>query len=83
MPTIYRCSTVLAESGFSRSSLYEAIADGTFTRPVKISERAVGWPADEVHALNSARIGGAGPDKLRTLVQRLHDARAELARIAA
>ena len=36
----------------------------------------MGWPAQEVAALNTARIAGQSDEELRELVTRLHAARA-------
>ena len=40
----------------SRSRIYELIADKRFPAPVKLSERASAWNADEVEAWVDARI---------------------------
>lgn len=69
--TIYRLSSVKAESGLPRSTLYLRIAQGLWTKPVSLGGRTVGWPATEVAALISARIAGLPDDDIRTLVKRL------------
>jgi len=66
---------VKAESGLSRSTIYLRIAEGLWTRPVSLGARAVGWPADEVDALNAARIAGKSDDEIRDLVIKLEAAR--------
>ena len=38
----------------------------------------MGWPSDEVEAINKARIAGATEEQLRDLVTRLHAKRATL-----
>ena len=68
---IWRLPMTLAESGKKRSSLYEAIKSGTWTRPVKLGPRAVGWPDTEVRAINAARIAGDSELEIRALVVRL------------
>lgn len=74
--TIFRLPIVLHERGDrSRSAHYQDIKDGLFTRPVSIGARAVGWPASEVTALNTARIAGKTDDEIRALVRKLHAAR--------
>ena len=73
--TILRRSQVQAESGYSRSTIYLRIAQGLFTPPVRLGARAVGWPAEEVAALNRARIAGNTDRDLRELVQELLRAR--------
>lgn len=44
-------------------------------RPVRLGERAVGWPASEVAALNAARIAGKTDQEIRALVVKLEAAR--------
>jgi prophage regulatory protein len=67
---------VLAETGHrSHASIYNAINDGLFTKPVPIGDRAVGWPDYEVSAINRARIAGRTDDQIKDLVARLHEKR--------
>ena len=73
--TILRLPAVLSERGRSRSAHYLDIQQGLFTRPVAIGLRAVGWPADEVAALNVARIAGKTDNEVRALVVKLEAAR--------
>lgn len=76
--SILRMPAVKAETGWrSHASIYNAINAGLFTEPVKIGERSVGWPDDEVKALCAARIAGQSDDQIRELVNRLHIKRAE------
>ena len=76
MATIWRLPRALDASGKTRSPWYADIARGLMTRPVKISgARAAGWPAHEVSAINAARIAGMSDDEIRSLVDRLHEAR--------
>jgi prophage regulatory protein len=73
---ILRMQAVLAEMGHrSPASIYQAIRAGLFTRAVRIGARAVGWPADEVHAINVARVAGNSDLELKRLVCRLHASR--------
>ena len=74
-PAILRRGSVESQSGHPRSTLYLRISQGLWTRPVKIGPRAVGWPADEVSALNAARIAGQSDAEIRALVTRLEAAR--------
>lgn len=78
MATIWRLPTVLAESGKSRTGVYEDIQRGLWPHPVKIGPRAAGWPADEVKAINAARIAGKSKAEIQALVQRLEAARKEV-----
>lgn len=76
--SILRLNAVKAELGHrSHTSIYNAIQAGLLTRPVPIGSRAVGWPSDEVAAVNAARVGGMNEDQIRDLVKRLHAQRAE------
>lgn len=69
--TILRRHRVQAETGYSRSTIYLRITQGLWPKPVSLGARAVGWPASEVAALNSARIAGKSDDDIRALVARL------------
>lgn len=77
--TIQRLPDVLKERGRSRSSHYNDINDGLFTRPIRIGLRAVGWPTNETIAINAARIAGMSDDEIRTLVIELEAKRKTLA----
>ena len=71
--SILRMQAVKAETGHrSHASIYNAVNDGTFTKPVKIGDRSVGWPSEEVQAINTARIAGKDLSDIRELVNRLH-----------
>jgi prophage regulatory protein len=73
--TILRLPTVKAESGYPRSTLYLRISQGLWTKPVSLGERAVGWPSEEVAAINAARIAGKTDGEIRALVIKLEAAR--------
>lgn len=73
--TILRLPVVLHERGRSRSAHYLDIQQGLFTRPVPIGARAVGWPNNELTALNAARISGKSDNEIRDLVIQLELAR--------
>jgi prophage regulatory protein len=75
--TILRLPAVLQHCGYSRSTLYEQIAQGLWPRPVRVGLRAVGWPAGEVALLIGARIAGGSDDEIRQLVSSLTAARRE------
>ena len=78
--SIWRMPAIKAETGHrSHATIYNAIKAGLFTRPVQIGQRAVGWPSDEVQAINAARIAGKSDAEIRELVTRLHTKRSELA----
>ena len=73
--TILRIPAVKSESGLSRSTIYLRVSQGLWTRPVSLGARAVGWPSDEVEAINAARIAGYTDDEIRGLVSKLEAAR--------
>jgi prophage regulatory protein len=73
--TILRMPAVKTESGLSRSTIYIRVSQGLWTKPVSLGARAVGWPSDEVAALNAARIAGKKDDEIRDLVAKLEAAR--------
>ena len=68
---ILRLPDVMTATGLSRSTLYLRIAHGVFTHPVSLGGRAVGWPSNEVAALNAARIAGKPDAEIRELVAKL------------
>ena len=79
MTSILRMPMVKVETGHrSHASIYNSINAGTFTKPVRIGQRSVGWPSHEVQAINAARIAGLSIDELKTLVDRLHAKRLEI-----
>ena len=53
---ILRRKQVQARVGLSRSTIYLAISQGTFPRPVSLGARAVGWLASEVDDWLTRRI---------------------------
>ena len=74
-----RLPVVLEVRGLKQSTHYQSVADGLYTKPVKISARATAWPVSEVRALNSARLAGKSNDEIRELVKALTAARAAMA----
>jgi len=77
--TIFRLPAVKTETGYSRSTIYLRIAQGLWTKQVSLGPRCVGWPANEVAALNAARISGKTDDEIRALVLKLEAARKAVA----
>ena len=77
--TILRLPAVIGVTGLSRSTIYLRIAQGVFTRPVSLGARAVGWPANEVMAINAARISGQSEAQMRAMVRDLEVARKTVA----
>ena len=54
-PKILRLLAVLDRVGLGKTALYAAIKRGDFPRPIKLSERAVGWRRVEVDEWISTR----------------------------
>ena len=73
--TILRMPAVKSESGLSRSTIYLRISQRLWTKPVSLGARAVGWPSDEVAAINAARISGKTDEEVRALVAKLEATR--------
>lgn len=61
--------------GDSRTTIYRKIRKGLMTRGVALGGDRVGWPANEVEAINKARIAGKSDDEIKKLVEELHKAR--------
>jgi len=72
---LYRRPAVEQVTGKSRSTLYREIKAGLFTRPVPIGGDRVAWPANEIDAINKARIAGKSDDEIKELVKNLEAAR--------
>ena len=72
---ILRLPTVKTRTGLSRSTIYLRISEGSFPKPISLGARAVGWPDNEVDAINSARIAGKSDEEIRELVLKLEAAR--------
>lgn len=68
-----------ARSGKARSTIYDDLARGLLTRPVRIGVRAVAWPEHEIEQILQARIRGADDPEVMRLVERLHTARQQVA----
>jgi prophage regulatory protein len=73
--TILRIPAAKAQSGYSRSTIYLRISQGLWTKQISLGPRCIGWPANEVSALNAARISGKSDAEIRALVVKLEAAR--------
>ena len=76
MTSLLRLPAVMSATGLTRSTLYLRIKQRLMTPPVKLGERVAAWPADEVEAINAARIAGKTTDEIRELVTQLEQQRA-------
>ena len=63
MSNLLRLPEVKARTGLSRSCIYEAISDGRFPRPVKITARASAWVESEVQNWIDERIEARGGEQ--------------------
>ncbi|PHV10552.1 hypothetical protein CSQ89_15630 [Chitinimonas sp. BJB300] len=72
---LLRRPAVEQATGKSRSAIYRDIDNGTFPAPVSLGGNMVGWPEDEIAALNAARIAGRSDAEIRVLVTCLMNAR--------
>ena len=61
----------------SHASIYNAIRNGLFTRPVQIGKRSVGWPDYEVNEICKARVAGWSDEQIAELICRQHARRLE------
>jgi prophage regulatory protein len=75
---ILRLPAVKADTGLSRSTLYAQMKQGLLPRPVHLGPRAVGWPSEEIQAINAARIAGKSDAEIKALVKRLEIVRKEV-----
>jgi prophage regulatory protein len=74
-PILIRKHQVQLETGYARSTIYQRMRQGLLPPPVRLGPQTVAWPADEIAAVNKARISGQGDDAIRALVSRLVAAR--------
>ncbi len=56
-----RLPEVIIRTGKSRSTIWKAIKDGTFPKPIKLGPRAVGWIESEIEAHNQSCIDASRP----------------------
>lgn len=54
-----RLPDVLKRVGYSRSTIYQLIAEGKFPKPINLGERAVAWLECDIDAWIEARIESA------------------------
>ncbi|MBL1456920.1 MAG: AlpA family phage regulatory protein [Methylophaga sp.] len=62
MSQILKLSEVKLISGLSASSVYRGAANGTFPKPIKLSERSSGWIKAEVEQWLKERIEASRND---------------------
>ena len=57
---LLRLPDVVERVGLQKSSIYDGVKHGTFPAPVKLSRRAVCWPASAIDAWITERIKAGG-----------------------
>lgn len=55
-PVLLRRPEVEKRTGFSRSTIYAIVSDGTFPAPVRIGKRAVAWRESDVSDWIQSRV---------------------------
>lgn len=50
-----RQAAILPVLGFSATTLWRRVKQGTFPQPIKLSERVTAWRAEDVHAWMAAQ----------------------------
>ena len=55
---LLRIKAVKEKTGLKHATLYKLISDGKFPKPIKLSERCVGWLLSEVEKFIQDRIAG-------------------------
>ena len=71
MNTVLRVPAVMQATGYARPTVYARVKAGLLPPPIKIGVRASAWPADEIEAINKARISGHTDEAIRELVATL------------
>ena len=72
MDKFLRLPDVQKTFGVSRSSIYKLISEGLFPKPIPIGSRSVGWLANEVETIFSAKIDGKTNEEIKNLVENFH-----------
>mgnify|MGYP003385452832 FL=1 len=72
-------SGVLGRTGYSSSTLYNRINEGTFCPPIALGARGVAYVEYEVQAVLRAMVAGKTKAELQILVQSLIKQRSEAA----
>ncbi len=70
-PKLSRKPEVLAQTGFSKSTLYNRINCGLFIPPISLGARAVAFVSSEVDAVIHAMIEEQPPAEIKALVLNL------------
>ena len=81
---LYRIDEIMHLAGFkTKQTVYNWMRNEIFPRQFKWGERAVRWPANEVHAVMDARRAGKSTEEIMELVRQLYARRTGGAEVAA
>jgi prophage regulatory protein len=58
---IYKLSDLIAIYSMSRSSIYRAMAEDDFPKPIKLTSRSIGWWREQVEEWFASRPAGIAP----------------------
>jgi prophage regulatory protein len=65
MRSVVRLPQVKAQTGLSRSTIYQLMADGNFPKSIALGPRAVGWLASDIDDWIDARIAASRKETLQ------------------
>ena len=75
--TFLRTKETLVMRGISKSQHYLEIAEGLWTKPVRVGKRGSAWPLSEIEIQQAARLAGLSTLNIRKLVRKLEKKRQE------
>ena len=56
MQSILRLPDVIARTGLAKSTIYKKIQSNEFPRPVRLTEKSVGWLSQEIESWIERRV---------------------------
>jgi prophage regulatory protein len=59
MRSIVRLPQVKAQTGLSRSTIYQLMGDGVFPKSISLGPRAIGWLASDIDEWIEARVAAS------------------------
>ncbi len=64
--SILRLPIVCSRVGYSRSSIYSRVADGSFPKPVRLGARAIGWLESDIDEWIASRVEESRKPMIKT-----------------
>ena len=61
----------------STTTVYNSLSEGLLTKPIRIGQRAVAWPENEIEIIIGARIAGKNDEQIKQLVSDLTERRVQ------